>query len=263
MVIRDRPFVRLALTTIAVIAVGWGVFSWIVPTYARDQIGVGLRLIGLMAMANAVTVVLAQIPVAKLAEGRRRTVTMAIGSLALAVARLLALGAEFVAFDYAYVALVGAAIVVGVGELFPTAVLSPLGSADLAPPGHCGAATWRRSASPGGSAWRWRRPRAHTPAERVACGDHAGRRRRRAGGGSLSAGARTRPPVRGSPDPTPHRVPRSASPSTGRSATPEEGRAESSLTNPGRRSRRVHGARPGSEVLNANTRSEHPAVGEG
>ena len=132
-VIRDRPFVRLAFTTIAVIAVGWGVFSWIVPTYARDQIGVGLRLIGLMAMANAVTVVLAQIPVAKLAEGRRRTVTMAIGSLALAVACLLVLGAEFVTFDYAYVALVGAAIVVGVGECFYTAVLSPL-VADLAPP---------------------------------------------------------------------------------------------------------------------------------
>ena len=122
------------VTTIAVIAVGWGVFSWIVPTYARDQIGVGLRLIGLMAMANAVTVVLAQIPVAKLAEGRRRTVTMAIGSLALAVACLLALGAEFVAFDYAYVALVASSgSCVGVGECFYTAVLSPL-VADLAPP---------------------------------------------------------------------------------------------------------------------------------
>jgi MFS family permease len=116
-----------------VIAVGWGVFSWIVPTYARDQLGVGLRLIGLMAMANAVTVVLAQIPVAKLAEGRRRTVTMAIGSFALAVACLLAFGAEFIAFDYAYVTLVAAAIVVGVGECFYTAVLTPL-VADLAPP---------------------------------------------------------------------------------------------------------------------------------
>jgi MFS family permease len=132
-VIRDRAFLRLALTTVAVIAVGWGVFSWIVPTYAHDQLGVGLRLIGLMAMANAATVVLVQIPVAKVAEGRRRTVTMAIGSLALAVACLLAFGAEFVPFDYAYVVLVVAAVVVGVGECFYTAVLSPL-VADLAPP---------------------------------------------------------------------------------------------------------------------------------
>jgi len=132
-VVRDRPFVRLAAITIAVIAVGWGIFSWIVPTYARDQIGVGLRLVGLMAMANALTVVVAQIPVAKLAEGRRRTVTMATGALALAVACLLVFAAGFAPFDLAYAALVAAAIVVGVGECFYTAVLSPL-VADLAPP---------------------------------------------------------------------------------------------------------------------------------
>ncbi len=132
-VIRDRPFVRLALTTIAVIGVGWGVFSWIVPTYSRDEIGLSLPLIGLMAMANALTVVLAQIPVARLAEGRRRTVTMAIGAFALTAACLLALAAGFVTFDYAYAALLAAAIVVGIGECFYTAVLSPL-VADLAPP---------------------------------------------------------------------------------------------------------------------------------
>ena len=132
-VFRDRPFVHLALVTVAVIAVGWGVFSWIVPTFARDEIGVGLRLIGLMAMANALTVVIAQIPVAKLAEGRRRTVTMAVGALALAVACLLVAGAGYAPFGLAYAALVVAAIVVGVGECFYTAVLSPL-VADLAPP---------------------------------------------------------------------------------------------------------------------------------
>jgi len=132
-VLRDRPFVHLALVTVAVIAVGWGVFSWIVPTFARDEIGVGLRLIGLMAMANALTVVIVQIPVAKLAEGRRRTVTMAVGALALAVACLLVAGAGYAPFGLAYAALVVAAIVVGVGECFYTAVLSPL-VADLAPP---------------------------------------------------------------------------------------------------------------------------------
>jgi len=34
--------------------------------YAREEIGLGTRLIGLMVLANAETVVLAQIPVAKL-----------------------------------------------------------------------------------------------------------------------------------------------------------------------------------------------------
>ena len=80
-VLRDRPFVRLALTNVAMIAVGWGVFTWIVPPYAREEIGVGPRLIGILLFANALTVVLAQIPVARLAEGRRRAVWMATGAL--------------------------------------------------------------------------------------------------------------------------------------------------------------------------------------
>jgi Major Facilitator Superfamily len=61
----DRPFLRLALTNIGVIAVGWGVFSWIVPTYARSQLHLGARLIGSLLLANALTVVLAQLPVAR------------------------------------------------------------------------------------------------------------------------------------------------------------------------------------------------------
>src|SRR5262249_50810967 len=61
-VLRDRPFVRLALTNVAMIAVGWGVFTWIVPAYAGSELGVGPRLIGLLLLANACTVVLAQIP---------------------------------------------------------------------------------------------------------------------------------------------------------------------------------------------------------
>ena len=98
-VIRDRPFVRLALTNVAMIAVGWGVFTWIVPPYARGQIGVGSRLIGLLLLANALTVVLAQIPVARLAEGRRRAVAMAIASLAFVGACLLVVGADLAAPD--------------------------------------------------------------------------------------------------------------------------------------------------------------------
>jgi MFS family permease len=60
---RDRAFLRLALTNIAVIGVGWGVFSWIVPPYA-GEIGIDPRRIGLLLFANALTVVLAQLPVA-------------------------------------------------------------------------------------------------------------------------------------------------------------------------------------------------------
>jgi MFS family permease len=132
LVLRDRPFVRLALTNVALIAVGWGVFTWIVPPYARDEIGAGSELIGLLLFANALTVVLAQIPVAKLAEGRRRATAMAIAALTFVGACLLVVGADYVERNVAYAVLIAATIVVGVGECFHTTVLMPL-TADLAP----------------------------------------------------------------------------------------------------------------------------------
>lgn len=133
LLLRDRPFIRLALTNVGMIAVGWGVFSWIVPTFARQEIGVGARLIGLLLFANAFTVVLAQIPVARLAEGHRRVVAMAIAALMFVAACLLVVGADLVSSTYAYPALLAAAITVAVGECFHTTALMPL-TADLAPP---------------------------------------------------------------------------------------------------------------------------------
>jgi MFS family permease len=132
-VLHDRPFLRLVLTNIGMIAVGWGVFSWIVPPYARDAIGAGSKLIGFMMLANAFTVVLAQIPVASLSEGRRRVVSIAIGALLFMVACLVVVGADLLPLSYAYAALLAAAIVVGIGECFHTTALMPL-VADLAPP---------------------------------------------------------------------------------------------------------------------------------
>jgi MFS family permease len=132
LLIADRPFVRLALTNVAMIAVGWGVFTWIVPPYARAELGVGPRRIGLLLLANALTVVLAQIPVTRLVEGRRRAIAMAIAALTFVVACLLVAGAALVGPSYAYATLFAAAIVVGVGECFHTTALMPL-VADLAP----------------------------------------------------------------------------------------------------------------------------------
>jgi MFS family permease len=130
--VRDRPFLRLALTNVAVIAVGWGVFTWVVPPYARGELGVGPRLIGLLLFANALTVTLAQLPVARLAEGRRRTVAMATASLIFVGACLLVVGADLAGWDHAYAVLLAAVVAVGVGECFHTTALMPL-VADLAP----------------------------------------------------------------------------------------------------------------------------------
>ena len=131
-VIRDRPFRRLALTNVAMIAVGWGVFTWIVPAYAVGEIGVGPRLVGVLLLANACTVVVAQLPVTRRAEGRRRTVTMAVAAFLFVVACLLVLGADLAGQPLAYPVLLGASVFVGIGECFHTTVLMPL-VADLAP----------------------------------------------------------------------------------------------------------------------------------
>ena len=115
------------------IAVGWGVFTWIVPPYAREQVGVGPELIGLLLLANALTVVLAQIPAARLAEGRRRASIMAAGALVFVRACLLVLAAGHLELGVAEATLLVAGVLVGVGECLHTTALMPL-VADLAPP---------------------------------------------------------------------------------------------------------------------------------
>jgi MFS family permease len=114
------------------IAVGWGVFTWIVPPFARGEIGAGSRLMGLLLFANALTVVVAQIPVARLAEGTRRVGSIAIGAGLFVVACLMVFSADYLGVHLAYAVLLAATIVVGVGECFHTTALMPL-VADLAP----------------------------------------------------------------------------------------------------------------------------------
>jgi MFS family permease len=51
-VLRDRAFLHLALTNVAMITVGWGVFTWLVPPYAKHDIGISTQLIGVLLLAN-------------------------------------------------------------------------------------------------------------------------------------------------------------------------------------------------------------------
>jgi MFS family permease len=127
-VLRDRALVHLAATNVVIIAVGWGVPPWVVPPYAKSELGSGAELIGLLLLANAATVVLVQVPVARWGEGRRRVALMAAGAALIAGACALLL----VARQLGAGALVVASIAIGVGECFHTAALMPL-VASLAP----------------------------------------------------------------------------------------------------------------------------------
>jgi MFS family permease len=130
-VLGDAPFLQLALTNTVVIAVGWGVLPWVVPPYAKSTIGVSTQLIGLLLLANAATVVIAQVPMARASEGTRRVVLMATGAALIAAACLLVLSAAWLGIG-AVLALVTASIVIGLGECCHTVALTPL-VVDLAP----------------------------------------------------------------------------------------------------------------------------------
>ncbi len=132
-VIRDRVFLRLAVTNVAIIGVGWGVFTWLVPPCAKNDVGLPAQVIGALLLANAATVAIAQLPIARLAEGRRRAVMMSAAAWIFVFACLLVV-ISGAAPGLAYVALFAATILVGVGECLHTAVLMPL-VAGLAPSG--------------------------------------------------------------------------------------------------------------------------------
>ena len=144
-VARDRAFVQLALVNLAMIAVGWGVFTWLVPPYAQNRLGVDARLIGVLLLANAATVAVAQLPVARFAEGRRRVVMVAAAAGTFVVACGLVLLARP---GVGYPLVLVACVLVGIGECLHTTVLMPL-VADLAPAGLRG----RYMASMGLSWW--------------------------------------------------------------------------------------------------------------
>jgi MFS family permease len=132
-VLRDRALLHLALINVAMIAVGWGVFTWLAPPYASSDIGLSTQLIGLLLLTNTLAVVIAQVPIAKLAEGRRRVILMALSAILFTGACLLVIAAGANA-SMAFVLLAVAWIAVGLGECFHTTVLTPL-TAELAPEG--------------------------------------------------------------------------------------------------------------------------------
>ena len=131
-VVRDRAFMHLACVNVVIIGVGWGVFSWLLPPYAKAETGASTPLVGLLLLANAFTVVVAQVPVARLAEGRRRVVMTALSGAIFAVACLLVTAVGGASF--AYPVLLTASIAAGIGECAHTTALMPL-VADLAPQG--------------------------------------------------------------------------------------------------------------------------------
>jgi MFS family permease len=132
-VLRDRAFLRFTLANVAMIAIGWGVLAWVVPPFARG-LGMEPALIGLLLLVNASTVILAQLPIVRAAEGRSRVGALSLGAASWVIACLLAVAAQAGGTAFAFACLLAAAIAFAIGECLHATSFMPL-VADLAPAG--------------------------------------------------------------------------------------------------------------------------------
>jgi len=132
-VVRDRPFMRYVLLNATFITVGMVVIVELLAPYAKNEAGLSEDAIGLLWAINALVVVVAQLPIAKLAEGRRRMHALAAMGVLWAAA-LLAIGVAGAWLDttQAFALMAVAVGVFAIGECLHGIVHGPL-TADLAP----------------------------------------------------------------------------------------------------------------------------------
>jgi MFS family permease len=132
-VLRDRVFIGIVVLNVLFVSAGYAQFE-LLPVFAKNEAGVTERGIGVIFFANTLVIVLAQFPLAKGLEGRRRMAALAAMTLLWAGAWLLVLaGGLWLEAVAAVVVFGAAAIVFGLGECFQGPVQGAL-VADLAPP---------------------------------------------------------------------------------------------------------------------------------
>jgi len=131
-VLRHRAFVAVIGLNALFIFAGFSGFE-VLPVYAKNEAGLSETQIGLLFFVNTVVIVLAQLPIARLAQGRRRMPTLALLGLLWAGAWTIVPLAGSAAAGTAVWLLTGAMAVFAVGQCLHGAVQAPL-VADLAEP---------------------------------------------------------------------------------------------------------------------------------
>lgn len=71
-VLSNRPFMRFAALNMALVGAGMVPLSEFLPVFAKNESGVSEDGIGVFFLVNTLAIVVAQLPIAKLLEGRRR-----------------------------------------------------------------------------------------------------------------------------------------------------------------------------------------------
>jgi MFS family permease len=133
-VARDRTMVEFSLLNAVFMAFAIAVMVELLPAFAKNVAHVNEQEIGVIFALDSVGIVLLQLPVAKLVEGRRRMRGLALMGLVWSVALLgvWAVGAWTSATAAAAV-FAAATVVFASGECLHGAIHAPL-AADLAPP---------------------------------------------------------------------------------------------------------------------------------
>ena len=132
-VLRDRALVGLVVLNVLFVAAGYAQLE-LLPVFAKNEAGVTETGIGLIFLANTLVIVLAQFPLSKALEGRRRMASLAVMCALWATAWIIVFAGGLRLETVAAAAAFGlAAIVFGLGECFQGPVQGAL-VADLAPP---------------------------------------------------------------------------------------------------------------------------------
>jgi predicted MFS family arabinose efflux permease len=133
-VFRHRLFIAYVLLNVTFIGAGIAIGGELLAPFAKNTAGVDERAIGLLAFTTALVIALAQLPVVKLVEGKRRMRGLALMGAMWAAAFVGVLGAGAWFSGNRAAELMGVALVVfALGECLHGAIYAPL-VADLAAP---------------------------------------------------------------------------------------------------------------------------------
>lgn len=133
-VLRDRPFVRYVALNALFMGSSMAVVVELLPPFAKNNANVSELGIGFLWFVNSLAVVVLQLPVAKLVEGRRRMQALALmGVVWAAVMLIVGAGGYWFAASAAVAVLATASLLFALGECVHGAIHVPL-AADLAPP---------------------------------------------------------------------------------------------------------------------------------
>jgi MFS family permease len=137
-VARDRVFMRVVLLNTVFMAAAMSVMVELLPPFAKNQAHVNERGIGILWFVPSLVITLAQLPVTKLVEGRRRMRLLALMGTIWAASELIVVVAGSQLEAVAATAVMAVAVALfALGECLHGAIHAPL-AADLSPPGSIG-----------------------------------------------------------------------------------------------------------------------------